>query len=77
MLDDLIPLIWEILGNDRVTTKEAAERLEELFKYRCPDDLAKTMMKLRKSGLIKGEISMDAGGWVWWVDEECRNRKSE
>ncbi len=72
--DDLLPMIWDALGADRLTTLEATDRLEDLFKYRCPDDLAKTLMKFRKAGLIKGEISMDRGGWVWWVDDECRSK---
>ena len=59
--DDLLPMIWDALGADRLTTLEATDRLEDLFKYRCPDDLAKTLMKFRKAGLIKGEISMDRG----------------
>ncbi|MCK9322681.1 MAG: hypothetical protein RBR05_00010 [Candidatus Methanomethylophilaceae archaeon] len=77
MLDDVVPLIWEIMGDDRITTKEASERLESLFNYRCPDDLAKTMIKLKKVGLIKGEVSMEKGGWIWWVDEECRNHNKD
>ncbi len=72
--DDLLGMIWDAIGDDQVTTKEAAERLEEAFKYRCPDDLAKTFMKYRKAGRIKGEISMERGGWVWWADEECRSK---
>lgn len=72
MSEDLAPLIWKMLGDDRVTTAEATDRLESLFSYRCPDDLAKTLSKLRSQGLIKGKISMEAGGWIWWADEECR-----
>lgn len=74
--DDLLRMIWDALGADQVTTKEATDRLEQAFGYRCPDDLAKTFMKFRKEGLIKGQISMDRGGWVWWVDDECRSRRS-
>jgi hypothetical protein len=77
MLDEVVPLIWKALGDDRVTTKEAAERLEELFQYRCPDDLAKTFNRLRRQGLIKGEISMEMGGWVWWADSECHAKGDE
>lgn len=76
MLDDIAPLIWEIMGDDHITTKEAIERLDTLFQYRCPDDMAKTLNRLKKEGLIKGEVSMEKGGWVWWVDEECRAHRS-
>jgi hypothetical protein len=77
MTDDVLSLIWAALGEDRLTTKEASERLDHLFNYRCPDDIAKTLAKLRKSGHIKGEISMEKGGWIWWADEECRQRKEQ
>jgi replication fork clamp-binding protein CrfC len=77
MSDDIAELIWEALGNDRVTTGEASRRLEEALNYRCPDDLAKTLSKMRKAGLVKGEIDLEAGGWMWWADEECRKNRSQ
>lgn len=70
--DDLLPMIWKSLGDDVLTTREASERLDHLFGYRCPDDLAQTLTKYRTSGKIHGKISMERGGWVWWVDDECR-----
>ena len=73
--DDLLGMIWEALGDDKVTTREATDRLEQAFQYRCPDDLAKTFMKFRKAGHIKGQVSVDRGGWVWWVDDECRSKE--
>ncbi len=72
--DDLLLMIWEALGDDEITTKEATDRLEDAFSYRCPDDLAKTFMKYRKAGLIKGRISIEQGGWVWSADAECRSK---
>ncbi|MFA6869533.1 MAG: hypothetical protein WCQ63_00905 [Methanomethylophilus sp.] len=72
MPEDLVPMIWQALGDDRVTTKEAAARLEKAFHYRCPDDLARTFSRLRREGLVKGEISFEDGGWIWWADAECR-----
>jgi hypothetical protein len=75
MKDELLTMIWETLGDERLTTREASERLQSLFGYSCPDDLAKTLSKYRKEGAIKGEISMDLGGWVWWVDDECKGVK--
>ncbi len=76
MQNDIAHLIWDALGNDKVTTKEASRRLEEQFGYRCPDDLAKSLMKLRRVGKVKGEISMESGGWIWWADGECRSTES-
>lgn len=70
--DDLLKMIWDALGDEKLTTREATDRLDHLFSYRCPDDLAKTLTKLRREGRIKGEISMERGGWIWWVDDGCR-----
>ena len=75
--DDLLTMVWEALGDDRLTTREASDRLDHLFNYRCPDDLAKTLTKFRRTGLIKGEISMEKGGWIWWADEEFRSGRSD
>jgi len=77
MTNDLVLMIWEALGEDRISTAEAAFRLEEAFRYRCPDDLAKTLNKLRKKGLVKGKVDFDSGGWVWWADDECRSAAGE
>ena len=32
------------------------------------DDLAKTLNKYKKEGLVKGRISFEDGGWIWWVE---------
>ena len=72
--DELLDMIWEALGDDRLTTAQATDRLEHLFAYRCPDDLAKTLAKYRRAGRIKGQVSMEHGGWIWWADEECRKK---
>lgn len=60
------------MGDDTLTTAEATDRLEQAFGYRCPDDLAKTFSKYRKTGQIKGKVSIDRGGWIWWADDECK-----
>ncbi|MBE6521003.1 MAG: hypothetical protein IKM91_03105 [Candidatus Methanomethylophilaceae archaeon] len=72
--DDLLTMIWDALGDDKLTTAQATDRLEHLFSYRCPDDLAKTLAKYRKTGQIKGQVSFEHGGWIWWADEECRKK---
>mgnify|MGYP007050338984 FL=1 len=69
---DVAPLIWEALGDLRMTTGQIASALESMFGYRCPDDLAKTMTKLKRRGLVKGQVSMEHGGWIWWADDDCR-----
>ena len=73
MLEEVIKYVWAVFGDQRLTTKEVENRLAELFEYHCPDDFAKTMTKLQQKGLVKGEVSQEMGGWVWWVDDECRS----
>ncbi len=74
MLGDVVRFVWMVFGNDKLTTKEVEFRLASLFDYHCPDDFAKTMMKLKQAGFVKGEVSVEKGGWIWWVDEECRKK---
>ncbi len=73
----MVGMIHRAFGDDRVSTFEATDRLDSQFGYRCPDDIVKTLTKLRRAGLVKGEISMERGGWIWWVDDECRSKARE
>ena len=75
MLKDIVNLVWLVFGDEKLTTKEVEYRLESLFNYRCPDDFVKSLTKLKQADLIRGEVSVDKGGWVWWVDDECRSKK--
>ena len=72
-LGEVVRFVWMVFGKDKLTTREVEFRLAELFDYHCPDDFAKTMTKLKQKGLVKGEVSQKMGGWVWWVDDECRS----
>lgn len=76
MNGETVQRIWEALGDDTVTTSEAADRLADIFDKKCPDDLARTFTKLRKKGLLKGKVSSEKGGWIWWADGECRSKGS-
>ncbi len=74
IVGDVVRYVWTAFGNEKLSTREAEARLVELFDYHCPDDFAKTLMKFKKAGFVKGEVSMEKGGWVWWVDDECRSK---
>jgi hypothetical protein len=43
---------------------EIAARRE---KKRCPDQTVLFLTKMKKKGLIKGEVSLERRGWIWWV----------
>ena len=36
---------------------------------RCPDGTVKFLMKVRMQGKLKGGVSVEDRGWVWWVDD--------
>jgi len=52
-------------------TKLTAWELDNIVKgrdSRCPDEIVIFLAKMRQKGLIKGEISMERRGWVWWAE---------
>jgi hypothetical protein len=64
---------WEIilrqLSNNPVTTLEL-EALIRSSGIRCPDDLARALMSMRRKGLARGAVSSERGGWIWWVEDQ-------
>ncbi|MEM3445680.1 MAG: hypothetical protein QXJ27_01335 [Thermoplasmata archaeon] len=60
-------IIIEFLARKgRATTREIEEEIRKTGK-RCPDESVKFLMKLRSHGRIKGEVSAEARGWVWYL----------
>lgn len=60
-------IIVEFLAKKgRATTREIEEEVKQTGK-RCPDESIKFLMKLRSKGRIKGEVSMEARGWIWYL----------
>lgn len=61
-------MILEIL-RDRgpLTTIEIEERFRSQ-NAECPDSAALFLNKMRLAGKIKGKLSMEHRGWLWWVD---------
>ncbi len=51
-----------------MTTKDIATTAREGGK-RCPDETVLFLTKLRSKGKIKGELSHEKRGWVWWVED--------
>ena len=62
-------VIKRALGNRCLTTIEL-EAVLESEGARCPDDLARSLNVMRRQGLIRGEVSVERGGWVWWAGDE-------
>jgi hypothetical protein len=60
--------IRKVLAGRKLTTIELEAALEQEG-ARCPDDLARTLNVMRRKGLVKGAVSTERGGWVWWVED--------
>jgi repressor of nif and glnA expression len=62
-------LVVQILReNDRkLTTQEVEERVSGQGK-KCPDSAVRFLSKLRYKGKIKGKLSKEHRGWIWWLE---------
>lgn len=62
-----------VMGDGRYTTRDMEDLLFSFFGYRCPDDLSRSLNKLRLMGLIYGEVDREKASWVWWMGPESRS----
>lgn len=60
----IIQLLKE--ANRPLTTREVQAETEKRL-VRCPDATVVFLNNLRIKGLIKGEMSKEKRGWIWWV----------
>ncbi|UCG69744.1 MAG: hypothetical protein JSV09_01600 [Thermoplasmata archaeon] len=68
---DAEKLILHLLSNSErpLTTREIEETVQGQGK-RCPDSAVKFLSKMRYKGMLKGELSMEHKGWIWWIEKE-------
>ena len=64
-------LILSLLGktNRPLTTREIEEIVQGKGK-KCPDSAVRFLSKMRYKELIKGELSLEHKGWIWWVEKK-------
>jgi len=36
----------------------------------CPDNLPVLLNRLRLRGLVKGQLSVERRGWIWWIESQ-------
>jgi len=36
----------------------------------CPDNTPVFLNRLRLKGVIKGQLSPERKGWIWWIEKE-------
>jgi len=53
----------------KMTTRELELEVQRTGK-RCPDSAVRFLMRLKTSGKIRGEVVVEKGGWLWWVEEK-------
>ncbi|MEA3485512.1 MAG: hypothetical protein U9R03_02270 [Candidatus Aerophobetes bacterium] len=59
----------ELLKRKGALTTSEIEREVSRGTGDCPDGSVKTLMKLRRKGLIEGKMVPSKGGWVWDIAE--------
>jgi hypothetical protein len=52
-----------------MTTVQIEERVMRRGEE-CPDSVVLFLSKLRLRGVIKGEVSREHRGWLWWIGEK-------
>jgi hypothetical protein len=63
-MEQYVVKVLEISG--KLTTREIQARAESEG-VRCPDEPVRFLNRLRMKGVIKGEVSVERKGWLWWV----------
>lgn len=56
-------------ADNPLTTKEIEEIVQGKGKQ-CPDSAVRFLSKMRYKEMIKGKLSLEHKGWIWWVDKK-------
>lgn len=68
---DAEKLIVSLLSKaDKPLTTREIEKIVQGKGKRCPDSAVRFLTKMRYKGMIKGELSIEHKGWIWWIDKE-------
>ena len=50
-----------------LTTREIEEKTRKRM-VSCPDKIPVFLNRLRLKGVVKGQLSAERRGWVWWIE---------
>lgn len=68
---DAEKLIVSLLSKaDKPLTTREIEKIVQGKGKRCSDSAVRFLTKMRYKGMIKGELSIEHKGWIWWIDKE-------
>jgi len=67
--EEAIKLILSILkaAEKTLTTREIEEQTQKRL-VQCPDRTPVFLNRLRLKGIVKGELSPERRGWIWWIE---------
>jgi len=67
--EEAIKLILSILkaAGKPLTTKEIEEETRKRL-VQCPDKTPVFLNRLRLKGIVKGQLSPERRGWIWWIE---------
>jgi repressor of nif and glnA expression len=67
---DAEKMILSVLGkaDGPLTTRKIEEIVQGKGKQ-CPDSAVRFLNKMRYKDKIKGELSMEHKGWIWWIEK--------
>jgi hypothetical protein len=65
---ELILSVLKAAGKPLTTRDVDGEIRKRLIS--CPDSLPVLLNKLRLRGLVKGQLSAERKGWIWWIETE-------
>ncbi len=63
-------VVIEILRKEGPLTTVQMEGRVQKRGEECPDSVVLFLSKLRLKGIIKGEVSREHRGWLWWVGDK-------
>jgi len=63
---ELIMSVLRAAGKPLTTRDVEGEIRKHLVS--CPDNLPVLLNRLRLRGLVKGQLSAERRGWVWWIE---------
>jgi len=67
--DESFKLIMTILksAGQPLTTRDIEGEIRKKL-ISCPDNLPVLLNRLRLKGLVKGQLSVERRGWIWWIE---------
>ena len=67
--EESFELILSILraAGKPLTTRDVEGEIRKRL-VACPDSLPVLLNRLRMRGLVKGQLSPERRGWIWWIE---------